>query len=643
MGPEGILEMNAKIDTRVSTENQSQDSQRSVYQESLAILDTGFGSFSLADKTEHMSLHTRNRTFEVEVSSDSPTTGTAPSLRLETHNYRSISSDSSFESPQYSRRESSSTALTATTYDPQDSDSDDDDLKLGKLKWYITEAERLKCTGELKKATPFFKMIIKQLTDNPALERTLKHNRLHYIVELVDIQASLKNWSDALITIQTSIGLSEDPALVGQVEHWQAWVYHRQGSLDSARSRCERAIKKMKKFRGRYEDSVVLMLQILEDMGKQDPEGGEEYEVEASYYRSLLSSQPEPLEPRYAGSIAELDARSESGRGPSMTTVPASAASSQHHVPVYELSPAPSIRKEATLVAASNIPARKPVSMSGSRKIIQQHGLDFDEGGGIIPGPQKKGSKSPELIAIREAITKNNFELADILFSDSRLRRYKLDVKYAGWGNDESEPIHLAVLGNNPDMVRLLLRKGVSVLSTTSKWNLTVLHIASLTPSVGCEMLEFLMDNGISPNGIDDSDNACRSLPLHLACATRESAKVQLLLRRGARLNARDFYNSSPLMVAASVVPGGSVHIKSLVDAGAFVNDSDKEGDTALHFAAKNLNLEGIKILLECGANRNFKNNKGKRPIDLAKAHGDCPAEIKSILKPDGKSTRRWF
>lgn len=67
MEPEGVLEMNAKSDTRTSTENQSQDSQRSIYQESLAILDTGFGSFSLADKIEHMSLHNRNRGFEVEV------------------------------------------------------------------------------------------------------------------------------------------------------------------------------------------------------------------------------------------------------------------------------------------------------------------------------------------------------------------------------------------------------------------------------------------------------------------------------------------------------------------------------------------------------------------------------------------------
>ncbi|KAK6520082.1 Palmitoyltransferase zdhhc13 [Arthrobotrys conoides] len=648
MEPEGVLEMNAKSDTRISTENQSQDSQRSVYQESLAILDTGFGSFSPADKIEHTSLHNRNRTFEVEVVSESPIS-TSPILpRLETQNFRSMSSGSSFESSQYSRRESSSTALTATTYDPQESDSDDDDMKLGKLRYYIAEAEKLRSIGELKKAASFFRVIVKQLNDSPGLERSLKNTRLHYIIDLVEIQTRLKNWSDALITVQNMIGGSDDPALVGLVEHWQSWVYYQQGSLDSARSRCDKAIKKIKKSKGNNEDSVMLMLQILEDMGKQDLDIKEECEVEASFYRSLISLQepPDPIsypdiprkevpDVKYPASVVELDTKSDSGWGPSMAIIPVSPESSQPQI--HELSSSPSVRRGNTPV----VYAPRFEDVEENRKILQQHGLDLDDGS-VIRVEQMRSGKDTRFVAIREAIMKNDLLLADILFSDPKLRQYKMDVKYTAWGNDESQPLHFAVLNNNIDIVQLLLRKGVNILSVTAKWKLTALHIASSTSNIGCEMVEFLMDNGVPVDGIEGPESGCRSLPIHLACAAREKNKVELLIRRRASVNAKDFHQATPLGVAA-MSARTSVHIKSLVDAGALVDDGDKEGDTPLHIAAANSNLEGIKILLECGANRSIKNKKGKRPLDIAKAVGDFLPDIKALLKPESKPSRRWF
>ncbi|KAK6344780.1 Palmitoyltransferase zdhhc13, variant 2 [Orbilia javanica] len=654
--------MNAKNDNRTSTENQSQDSQRSVYQESLAVFNTGFG-FSLADKTENMSLYNRNRTFEVEVVSESPI-GTSPVLpRLETQNYRSMSSGSSFESSQYSRRESSSTALTATTYDPQESDSDDDDMKLGKLRYYIAEAEKLKLAGDLKKAASFFRVIVKQLNDSPGLERSLKNTRLHYIIELVEIQTRLKSWSDALITVQNMIGGSDDPAYIGLVEHWQAWVYYEQGSLDSARSRCDKAIKKIKKNKGNNKDSVMLMLQILEDMGRQDPDAKEECEVEASFYRNIMSLQEptmsgtpatriqEPPDPvLYPGiarkavpslgnpPVVELDTKSDPGWGPPMTVIPVSPASSQHQI--HELSSSPSVRREHNPMGYAN-PAPKLENVAEARRILQREGLDLD-GGSIISLGLKESGKNPKFVAIRDAITKNDIVLADILFDDPKLCQYKFDVKYPGWGGDESEPIHLAVLNNNLDLVKLLLEKGASILSVTTKWKLTVLHIASLTPNVGCEMMRFLIESGVPVDGIAGPESGCRSLPLHLACSARENTKVEFLLQNRASVNAKDVYGASPLGVAA-ISAGTSIHIKSLVDAGALVGDSDKEGDTPLHIAAAKLNIDGIRILLECGANRNTKNNKGKRPLDVAKALGDCSAEIKAFLKPDSKPARRWF
>ncbi|EAX90003.1 hypothetical protein TVAG_272650 [Trichomonas vaginalis G3] len=58
--------------------------------------------------------------------------------------------------------------------------------------------------------------------------------------------------------------------------------------------------------------------------------------------------------------------------------------------------------------------------------------------------------------------------------------------------------------------------------------------------------------------------------------------------------------------------------LKLLVIYGCFVDKKDKEGNTALHYASKNNDLEIVKFLVECGS-LSHKNKKGKIPIEMTK------------------------
>jgi ankyrin repeat protein len=60
----------------------------------------------------------------------------------------------------------------------------------------------------------------------------------------------------------------------------------------------------------------------------------------------------------------------------------------------------------------------------------------------------------------------------------------------------------------------------------------------------------------------------------------------------------------------------------------ADVNLAFKNGNTPLHFAVASGNLKIVKLLVEKGANKNAKNNKGQTPFDIA-----IDNDIKKYLK----------
>ena len=108
------------------------------------------------------------------------------------------------------------------------------------------------------------------------------------------------------------------------------------------------------------------------------------------------------------------------------------------------------------------------------------------------------------------------------------------------------------------------------------------------------EVASFL-DSGVT---VDCSDDRGRT-PLMVACWAGRLEVVELLLQRGADVNARNSSGTTAFMYAKSTAlgNGSSAIMQCLVDHGADISARDNYGKTALQYARENFKLLEIFIL----------------------------------------------
>ena len=109
-----------------------------------------------------------------------------------------------------------------------------------------------------------------------------------------------------------------------------------------------------------------------------------------------------------------------------------------------------------------------------------------------------------------------------------------------------------------------------------------------------------------------DKDEAIR-----MAVAEDDLEAVERLLREGAEINAvKGEFKTSILMEAA--VRGNVGVMKLLIENGADLNMTDKDGWTALMGATVQGHMESVKLLLEQGVEVNAKNHNGETALVMA-------------------------
>jgi len=85
---------------------------------------------------------------------------------------------------------------------------------------------------------------------------------------------------------------------------------------------------------------------------------------------------------------------------------------------------------------------------------------------------------------------------------------------------------------------------------------------------------------------------------------------MKLLIRKGAKVDAKNNYAGVPALLLAAV-NGKEEAVKLLVQAGANVNETDNDGHTPLIEAAGKGHAQIVKFLLENHADPNVKDAKG--------------------------------
>lgn len=203
--------------------------------------------------------------------------------------------------------------------------------------------------------------------------------------------------------------------------------------------------------------------------------------------------------------------------------------------------------------------------------------------------------------------------------------------------------LHDASQKNDLGLVKSLLDSGLDP-NVRDENGMTPLHVASTGDSL--EIIKLLIERGADVNAKDGNSvqpgstwsfkgtpfgfkpKHSRSTPLHFASQEGFLGAVELLIEKGADVNAKDTNDDTPLHNAS--VEGYLETVKFLISKGADVNAVNKISMTPLHVSTWVHRYKVVKYLLSKGANKNVKNFEGDTPFDLAKIKED--RKIMSIL-----------
>ncbi|KAL1847874.1 hypothetical protein Plec18170_008284 [Paecilomyces lecythidis] len=138
----------------------------------------------------------------------------------------------------------------------------------------------------------------------------------------------------------------------------------------------------------------------------------------------------------------------------------------------------------------------------------------------------------------------------------------------------------------------------------------TGLHIAAYF-GINEEVVQFQADS-TCPDVVDGSGQTV----LHWAVRNEQVPTVELLLRSGLDVNARDAEEKSPLHYAAR--QGNCPLIQTLIKKGALTEAQDINGQTPLLTAAAHVKVAAAKELLSHGAMANSLDNEHRNALHLA-------------------------
>lgn len=196
----------------------------------------------------------------------------------------------------------------------------------------------------------------------------------------------------------------------------------------------------------------------------------------------------------------------------------------------------------------------------------------------------------------------------------------------------------------------------------------TPLHLACEERKV--EIIKYLIEKGAKVNAVNKEGKTPLVVVVDRLVLVNTEEVLLILLRGGADINDLNFnqkqklisyikekglifyadakgYDETVIDTLSSLAPscgllyyakkGNFEGVKRLVEKGANVNEKDDNGITPLHIAAEEIGVDHTKIieyLLENGADPNVKNKEGETPVHVA-VNGR-PESLESLLKGGG-------
>ena len=170
------------------------------------------------------------------------------------------------------------------------------------------------------------------------------------------------------------------------------------------------------------------------------------------------------------------------------------------------------------------------------------------------------------------------------------LLRQGMQEELKALDESESTPLHIAIIEENLDAVRLLVEAGADIHLNNGY---TMLHLATQIPND--EILSFLLRQGMREelNALDEEGKT------PLLYASNDIRKVRLLIEAGADITSPNERGNTPLHVALRLKWNECARM--LLESGVDIHAEDEEQRTWLHIAADSANAEMLEYLLENG------------------------------------------
>ena len=196
----------------------------------------------------------------------------------------------------------------------------------------------------------------------------------------------------------------------------------------------------------------------------------------------------------------------------------------------------------------------------------------------------------------------------------------------AGAKADDKDNHGLTVLmsaaeNQDADVLRYFVKRGVPLDRENDEGASALLIAAREGRS---ENLRLLIDAGAAVDLGQSDLNAA----LVLTVRHSDASTLKFLLKLGAEANAKDDDTTALMFAAEYSTPEG---IKALIDAGAEVDAVNRAGWTALMHANE---VEHVRVLLNAGANMAIKNNDGDTVLAMAIRYGQ--EDVVQLLKSRG-------
>ncbi|RMZ02992.1 hypothetical protein D0862_05837 [Hortaea werneckii] len=250
-------------------------------------------------------------------------------------------------------------------------------------------------------------------------------------------------------------------------------------------------------------------------------------------------------------------------------------------------------------------------SISATSLVSSEEKRDAKQADMDPPEPQDQASDEVfDTDVIYNAVTENNEALIVDLLDQGA------DVN-ASVGELQRTALHQAAYLNNQRCLSLLLRHGAEISAEDAKGD-SPLHLAAWTGHV--EALATFLSHGADIDWLSGRDGCS---PLWCAISAHQIDAARLLLKHGARVSLRSAASDNGLLpLHQAAITSQTAMCELLLERGALVDAPDDEGNTALHYAATSGSAPTVLALLRAGADVNLKQSQGLTPAHWAAHKG---------------------